>query len=300
MTQVAAATLLVGADFVPLDPGLTESVWFRVLNRSAARFAFVSEIGDLDKVQAVRPDLAALELVFLFRQPEDRVAAATLVDHACTMGSDQLSNGGEEKTAAESDAQGAGRIVFFPAAGEDGKATESVLSGMDMLSRAEKMCDRFRMGEAEIIFSAEPPWEALQLALALRCIRQPSTLVQARAGPLGPDLLEVRPTFLVAANREIDSHCRDLVARVSAGPRLRRKLFTWGLGYAVQSQKAGEAAAQRPSLKSRLADRFALRVVRDACGSALKRILVTRGSLAPEAADCLSAAGIELDELKEL
>ncbi len=292
---VDLAIHLVGGVGLALDPGLGESDLLGVLRRVRPRQVLVSDTRQLDKIVAIRPELASLEIVLLFDAPlGDRRTAATSLKDALAVGTEVLARDptlldGARVASGEHPA----RLIARRARGEP---EDVVLSQANLIAGTRALAGALPLGPDDVVLSSLPVTRASRHELELLCLFRGAVLATAGdPAKIGDDLVSLRPTMLVAAS----DHVEELARRIEPAVRSRGWPVRAALGWAIErgSIRARDALARGQIPVGgggiwRVADRLALGRLRLAHFGGKLRVLVSVGRpLPPSARNLLFACG---------
>lgn len=116
---------------------------------------------------------------------------------------------------------------------------------------------------------------------------------------VGRDLEKVKPTLMTGVPRVYEKFHTAVIEKVAAAPRIRQRLFTWGLdvGYRMsQARLAGEQPSFALRFQHPLADALVLRKVRERTGGRLRLMVSGSAPLAVSTAEFFFAVGLPIFE----
>ncbi len=285
---------------VPLDPGLPDGALLEILKDSSARLIFVSDVALLARILAIRPGLPSLDLVLLFRGPEEGRSPATLVETACEVGEERIGTESEfvAQATAASGPDSPACLAYRIGAG--GGVERIRLTQRNLLAATEGLAAILELGGEDDVLSCLPPWEIGWLTLTQACFRSGADLTLRRPGgsPL-VDIRGLRPS-VVAMDSAALIACRDDALRESGIESwFRRPLVRWALRRGMERARPELASGKLPSERPwgfRVAEWVALDRIRRLHGGRLRSLVSLGSPLAPSESEFFFAAGIPLFE----
>lgn len=245
----ALAAHACGAVAVPLDGTVSGSALGALLSNSRARIALVSEPALLDRLLAVRAELDLLDLVLLFRPPEDgRPLAAALVESAREVGADLLAREpGRLQAAVRHVAPGSPASLLLARRGGDEPALVPV-SHATALRTAFALARALRLGAADRVHIALPSEEGLAQAAALASLVSGAAIsFSGPAGELERDLPESGATVAIAAPALLERFRERLEERLRATLWPTRAAVRAALGAGVRRAEKSLASGTLPT-----------------------------------------------------
>ncbi len=180
--------------------------------------------------------------------------------------------------------------------GTTGPPKGAMLTHANLLASALACRDVLHLGEEDVALSFLP------LAHIYERINQFGAIVNgfvtAYAESLetvGENMAEVRPTILFGVPRFFEKFQARALARVEAGPALRKRVFYWALGVGREVSRHLQARKPLPAslrLRHRLAVALALHKVQERVGGRLRFMVSGGAPLARSVAEFFHAAGI--------
>ncbi|HEX8033042.1 MAG TPA: AMP-binding protein [Ktedonobacterales bacterium] len=297
------AILGLGAITVTIYPSLTPSTIARLLNDSGARYLFVEDREQYERLIGIRSSIPCVQKLILFE------GGKTLEHDSWVMGFDELedmSNG----TPEEADAFAAARAEMLTpddvativyTSGTTGIPKGVVLTHRNLLTsvwNARAMLPILHRGMVDLLWL--PLSHVLGRQQHLLCYeRGIETVVVQSWAHLADDIREAQPHLLLGAPRMYEKAYATITARVDASSAIERMIFK--MAVRVGRRVAAYRDEQRPiplflRWPYALAGRLVFRQIRDALGGRLE-LAVSGG--APLDRDILAffhAAGILLLE----
>ena len=272
------AVLAGGGTCVPIDPTADRAGLRRAMKASGARFALVSSAPVLARLLEVRPELPDLEMVLLFREPEEgRALPATLTRTARSLGADGLSTDPQLLERARSEVRGQdAAYVLCPSVHE---AEQGVvrLSHDNLISATRALAETFPLKAEDRALSRLPalriarrPWHAALVSRGATLVfGEPETALHDEVGAL-------RPTLILGEGRDLDEQLRQLVRKATGRSPVSRLLLAWARGRRLKAARPDLARSRlpgRPPKGTTLAGRLVLDRIHEAAGGRLRWIV---------------------------
>lgn len=309
------AIQMVGAITVPIHGSEPPDRCRHMLEDARARFLFVEDMAQLDRILAGDVALASLETIVVMRpetrtgesRPEDGSALAAVVDASMRriLALDELALAGEEALG-----QPVGGTLEMRAVAirPDDVSTIVYTSGTAGLPRGVMTTHRSYLAILSGMAQALPveqgdaqlltlPLSHIRGVVAYRTSIMTGAVLGLWEGPqrLVEDLGVVRPTFLFTTPWFCEKvHSRVLTeAREKGG--IEQAMLHWALDVArewLEVRRAGGVPGRILVLKHRAADQLMLRRVRDIFGGRLRFLIVGGAPLRRDISDFLCGAGV--------
>lgn len=162
------ASQACGAVAVPLDGTLSAPELAGVLEGTEARIALASDPDLLERVLAVRPELGSLELVFLFRRPDEgRPPGAALVEVVRRVGAELLAREPTRLADIARNLSPDGAGYLLTARREADRLRVVPVSHRTVLRAAAALSEALGLGPGDRVFIALPSEEGLAQAAAI-------------------------------------------------------------------------------------------------------------------------------------
>jgi len=280
----AIAIVAAGATVVSIDTAASDDALRRALATTGAVHAIASDERQLARILALRPELPALELVLLIAaSPSERKPAALLVPAAIEVGSAALAEDPDLlRSGLAEDAAGAACVLV------DGRGEARPTSRAALCALADALGTAMGIKPGTTVLSGLSVGSVERLGVALAALGRQATLLlpdpaerpDLGLGPRSPDsiLLDVASLERLYRAWLEDIHAKSLLGRAAT---------RWALRQAD--------ASGRGNWKHRLAERVALRGLRDKLGgrtSTLHVIATARGGASSEVESFFRAVGL--------
>ena len=299
------AIVLGGAVTVPVFPTLAANQARYVLQDSGARVAFVSNATQLEKIQAIRHQLPALEAVVVFD------ADAAQSSSASVMKFDTLKERGHARILAE---WGTGRAfrdrakavnpsdlaTIIYTSGTTGEPKGVMLTHQNLASNMIAAVAILTLGDDERALSFLPLSHSFERMLAYVCLANGITIVFAESTEtIARDIQTVKPTLMTGVPRVFEKLQARILEKGRGMPEPRRALFTWAINVGIARAGAelrGRRASALNSLQAKLAERLVWSKIRQNLGGHLKNLVSGSAPLPPSVAEFFHGIGLPITE----
>jgi long-chain acyl-CoA synthetase len=294
-------TIAAGAVTVPIYATNPPNQVEHILIDGEARVAVVENRHQLDKVLEVRgrcPRLARVVVIDPSSLTESQRVDPTVIDFArlLSLGAelDAREPARYDQTWQRVRPSDVASIIYT--SGTTGAPKGAMLTHVNLLASATACRSVLKLTEDDLALSFLP------LAHIYERINQFGAIVNGFATAyaesletVGDNLGEVKPTILFGVPRFFEKFQARALARVDAGPALRKKVFHWALGVGREVSRHLQADAPVPAglrLRHRLAYKLALHRVQDRVGGRLRFMVSGGAPLARSTAEFFHAAGL--------
>jgi long-chain acyl-CoA synthetase len=297
------AVLLAGAVTVPIYPTLSGPQARYILQDSGARLAIVSTPEQLEKIQAVRHELPALEAIVLF-EPHTSSAVSVLSFAS-------VAERGHARIMAE---WGAARQFRDAARGirSDQLATIIYTSGTTgepkgvMLSHGNLVANllagqtAIEVSSDDVALSFLPLSHAFERMVTYIYLFKGVTIVFAESmETIRRDLLAVRPTIMTGVPRVYEKFQASILANGAGQPGLRKTIFNWGVRTAMaraRAELAGRSTGPLLAMEVSLAERLVFSKIRNGVGGRLRCLVSGSAPLPVNVAEFFHGVGLPISE----
>jgi long-chain acyl-CoA synthetase len=292
------ATLTAGAVDVPIYPTLTPSQMLQLLEDSGSKAIFVSSPAHEQNVLQIRARAPQLKHVIRLDDGAGRQAGVLTLDEVRELGRAGLAAEPDavRKRAAGVKADDLATIIYT--SGTTGQPKGVMLVHSNIVSNVLAGLSIFEgIGPADTHLSFLPLCHILERTGGhYVMLHSGATIAYAQSiDSVASDMLEVRPSVMIAVPRFFEKVYTRVLEKVAADPPARQRIFKWALGVGAESFKH-VVARTRPGLALRLrhalADRLVFAKVKARTGGRM-RIFVSGGApLGRELAEFFGAVGL--------
>ena len=280
------ATYGLEAAFVPLYEQQRPEEWRFILGDCEAKVVIVGSSSAFERISAMQSELPALRHVVGIELPP-----------ADPRSFDALARAGEEVPSppARPDPDATAGLIYT--SGTTGNPKGVILSHRNFASNVSAMSEAFPLEPDDRTLSFLPWAHAFgQVAELHYGLSQGASLALNDELPhLLDNLLEVRPTVLVAVPR-IFQRIHGLVQeRIAARPAFVQRLFAGGIRSAAKRER-GETLRWTERAELRIDDLLIFRNVRKRFGGRLRFVISASAALSPDVAHLVDAVGLPVYE----
>jgi long-chain acyl-CoA synthetase len=292
------AVLTAGAVDVPIYPTLTAAQVQHVLEDSGCKAVFVSNTTHESKVAEIRARLPQLQHVIRMDDGTGRQSNVLTLDEVRAKGRGPLAQEPDavRKRASAVKADDLATLIYT--SGTTGQPKGVMLLHSNIVSNVLAGLSIFDgVGPADTHLSFLPLCHILERMGGLYVmIHTGATIAYAESIDTVPaNMLEVRPTVMIAVPRFFEKVYLRVQEKVAADPPARQRIFRWALGVG-RERFAHQVARTRPGLglrlRHKLADRLVFAKVKERTGGRM-RIFVSGGApLGRELAEFFGSVGL--------
>jgi long-chain acyl-CoA synthetase len=293
------AALAARCTDVPIYPTLPARQAEYILRDSGAAAVLVSSQVQLDKVLEVRGRLPALRHVIAF-DPEARGADVLPLEVVYARGRAALA--GRPDWRAQALAAGPDDLAtLIYTSGTTGDPKGVMLTHGNITSNVVACLEILPLGPQDECLSFLPLSHIFERQAGHYCMLQAGTVINyaESVDTVAADMVEVRPTIMVAVPRLYEKIYTRVLDAAAAGSPLKRRIFAWGKrqGEAyVTIRQAGRPVDPGLAARRALADRLVFRKLRARTGGRLRYFCSGGAPLNPEIARFFFAAGLPILE----
>jgi len=292
-TLADAALLAAGCVVVPVYHTNSPDECQYVVEHSGARAIVVEDTGQLEKIEAVRDRLPALEHIVSMQDTGRTPTVSDVRGRAQEVPAEQL-----EARLAAVGPDDVATIVYT--SGTTGPPKGCALTHRNVLFTMEAYVDRVHLRAPATLFMFLPLAHALARVVQMVALDVGGTLAfwSGDSRKLVEDVAAARPTHFPSVPRVFEKiHARAL-ARGQEGSAVKQRLFAWAVATGRKARPAARENRLSPALKAQhaLADRLVLSRIRDLFGGRLELALTGAAPIPLEVLEFLDACGITVLE----
>jgi long-chain acyl-CoA synthetase len=282
----AYATFGLGASLVPMYEAQLPEEWLHILSDCGAKVVIASKAHIVDQLDAMRARVPSIRhVVSLEGRVDDPRSYAALLAR------------GRETPVPSQGPEGDAIACFIYTSGTTGKPKGVLLSHGNLTSNIAASATVFPLTPEDRTLSFLP-WahaygQVVEVHFLVSC--GASTALNSAVPQLMAELLEVRPTMLVAVPRIFNRIYAGVLQQMEERPRFIRWLFQRGIALGARRNR-GEKLRPMESLRLALADRLIFSKIRAKLGGRLKYALTASAAIDPHVAETIDAIGIQVCE----
>ena len=282
----AYATYGLAACFVPMYQAQRPSEWQFILQDCAARAVFVANDATFDAIGAMRASLPELRHVIGLSRPEGATGSWR----------DLLAAGAARPVPARSpDPQAVAGFIYT--SGTTGKPKGARLSHRNITSNIEAIHQLYDFSPNERYLSFLPWAHSYGQTVELHSVFSwgTSLAINDELPKLLSNLVEVKPTVLVAVPRIFNRIYDAVTHELGTRPELVQKIVQHGLAQALKRTR-GEPMSALDKLELALDDKLIFQKIRDKFGGRLRYAFTGSASISRHVIEFIDALGIEVYE----
>ncbi len=279
---VAFAAFGLGASLVPMYEAQRAEEWRFILDDCGASVAIGSNATIVEKLDAMRSDVATLRhVVALEGEPSDPRSYAALLA------------AGRANPTPSRPPPGDAVACFVYTSGTTGKPKGVLLTHDNLTWTVAASAQVFPLSPDDRTLSFLPWAHVYGQVVEVHFLisRGASTAIASDVTKLMDELAEVRPTMLVAVPRIWNRLYTGVTAQMAKKPRFLRALFKRAIASATRKNR-GEALGTLEAIQLALADRLIFAKIRAKLGGRLRYALTASAAIAPHVAEMIDAMGI--------
>ena len=302
--SIDLAILAAGAVSVPVYPTLAAAQVRYILQESAAAIAVVSTRLQLEKIQAIRHQLPALQAIVLMDATAAgntptvlSLAEVTERGHARMVGEWGVAKQFRDVARAIRQDQLA-TIVYT--SGTTGEPKGVMLTHGALVSNVFAAGQVFGLSESDVSLSFLPLSHTFERVVSWIYLVSGVHVVFAESfDTVGRDIGLARPTVVTGVPRVYEKlHARIMESGANA-PGMQSTLFRWAVGAGIKKSRAtlrGRSAGPLDRLQARLADTLVLQKVRARLGGRMRYLVSGSAPLGTDIAEFFGALGLPIIE----
>ena len=302
--SIDLAILAAGAVSVPVYPTLAAAQVRYILQDSAAAIAVVSTRLQLEKIQAIRHQLPALQAIVVMdataagNSPSVlSLAAATERGHARMVGEWGVAKQFRDVARAIRPDQLA-TIVYT--SGTTGEPKGVMLTHGALVSNVFAAGQVFGLSESDVSLSFLPLSHTFERVVSWIYLVSGVHVVFAESfDTVGRDIGLARPTVVTGVPRVYEKLYARIMENGASAPGMQSTLFRWAVGAGIKKSRAtlrGRSAGPLDRLQARLADALVLQKVRERLGGRMRYLVSGSAPLGTDIAEFFGALGLPIIE----
>lgn len=290
-TYADFAILCVGGVVVPVYQTNSPEECRYVLEHSGARVLFCEDAVQLEKIEAIRDHLPAVEHVVAFTQTREGALSLEALE-ARGEGID------EARVRERADAVSLDELATIVyTSGTTGPPKGCMLTHGDLRADMDMIQQRVSFSDDAVFYVFLPLAHVLTRIVQFLAVDVGAELAYWQRDPkkLVEEVGEVQPTHLPSVPRLFEKIYTTATARVAEAGGPKEKLFHWavGVGRRVrEAEQGGREPGRALQAQHALADRLVLHKVRDLFGGRIQLALTGAAPIDPEILQFFRAAGV--------
>jgi long-chain acyl-CoA synthetase len=272
--------LALGAVTVPVYPTLNETQVRHILADAGARLAIVSTVKQVDKIQAVRHLLPALEAVVVMDEMAagaPNAASVMKIGDVAARGHERMTgNWGAGKTFRDTARavrpEQLATIIYT--SGTTGEPKGVMLTHANLVSNMRAARECLALNPDDVALSFLPLSHSFERMASFLYLFTGTTIVFAESfDTVGRDLALVRPTMVTGVPRVYEKMQARILEKGQAAPGAKGALFKWAVAVGAKrasAQLRGRWVNPLTAIQSSIADRLVFSKIRAGVGGRLR------------------------------
>lgn len=284
---------------VPLYPTLPAAQVGQILRDSGSVIVVVEDREQYAKIAEQRESLRELRAVVIL-EPEEELGGAIAFQHLLRQGAGAEARYRDYQSAAlEAEPDDLASLIYT--SGTTGEPKGVMLTHGNFCSNIEAALQVLPIGPSDSCLSFLPLSHAFErMAGHFAMLHAGATINYAQSfDTLASDLLEVRPTIVLAVPRVYEKISARASSAASQGGALKRRIFFWAqrVGYSwAQLSVAGQPIPPLLGLQQAIADRLVFAKLRQGTGGRIRYFVCGGAPLSPDVAWFFFAARLPVLE----
>ncbi|MBF6591729.1 MAG: long-chain fatty acid--CoA ligase [Ktedonobacterales bacterium] len=293
----------LGAATVTVYPSnLPPTVSF-ILNDSGARYIFVENRAQYEKLSSIRHELANIRKVILFDDAEQVAGDDWVMSFEALRRMSKRTPVEEDAFAAQHAAliRPEHLVTLVYTSGTTGMPKGVPLTHGNFMAElvgVRTMLDTIKPGQVDLlflplahVFARDEHFSGYDRGL--------HTVIAESLDDLAAEMRAVKPDLLFSVPRIYEKAYATVTARVAAGSKAQRRIFGWATRVGLEVSQRRQRGARIPAglrVRYRLADRLVFHKIREALGGRLQFAVTAAAPLETSILEFFDAAGIVLLE----
>jgi long-chain acyl-CoA synthetase len=298
------AVTAVGGITVPVYPTLSTAQARYILSDSGARIAVVSTLEQLEKVQAVRHQLSAIEAVILMEGPAEAhspsvLSFATVRERGHARMVAEWGVAREFRDAARAVSPDDLATIIYTS-GTTGEPKGVMLTHAALVANMMAGAEAIEVNEEDVALSFLPLSHAFERMVCYVYLLRGVTLIFAESlETIGRDVPIVKPTVITGVPRVYEKMHSRISQTGQSGSPAKSAIFRWAVNVGMARGRAvlsGKRPAPLLALQSTLADRLVFAKIRNAVGGRLRYLVSGSAPLGVSIAEFFHGLGLPIIE----
>jgi long-chain acyl-CoA synthetase len=298
------AVTAAGAVTVPVYPTLSAAQARYILGDSGARIAVVSDAVQLEKVQAVRHQLPAIEAIIVLDGSPDAQSPSVMSfanvrerGHARMVAEWGVAR--EFRDAARAVQPGDLATIIYTS-GTTGEPKGVMLTHGSLVANMMAGADALDVHDEDVGLSFLPLSHAFERMVCYVYLLRGVTMIFAESlETIGRDAAVVKPTLFTGVPRVYEKMHARISQSGQSGSPARRAIFRWAVGVGAARGRAllaGRRPAPLLAVQSALADRLVFSKIREGVGGRLRYFVSGSAPLGVPVAEFFHGLGLPIIE----
>jgi long-chain acyl-CoA synthetase len=290
-TYADCGALLAGAVVVPVYHTNSSEECQYVLEHAGARVLFCEDAEQLNKLDAIRDQVPALEHVIAFREAGERaIALSALREQGAGVAAEEV------ERRVSSVAPGDLCTIIYTS-GTTGPPKGCMLTHGNLRADSDMVRSRLDFAADDVFYVFLPLAHVYMRGVQFLAMDAGATLAYWTGDMLNvlDELKEVKPTLLPSAPRLFEKIHARATRAVDEGNVIKRAIFSRALATGRRKrelERAGRSAGPLHLAQHLIGDQLALSKVRSLFGGRLKMAITGSAPIAPEILEFFAACGV--------
>lgn len=296
------AAMFIGAILVPLYPSLLDHQVQYILNDSDAKAVIVEDEHQLKKVDSIREYLTTIEHFFVLKsEHETSITPWQTLESLIKNGENFLKSSPNYIPDSINNIQSKDIATIIYTSGTTGEPKGVVLCHKNFLTNLEDVTKLFACYPEDIFLSFLPLSHILERTAGhyFSCYHGATVAYAESIDTVAVNLLEIKPTLMVAVPRLFEKIYGRIREAVETGPPAKRKIFYWAIKVGREYMRLKMAKQSIPGklkFKQKLATKLVFSKLKERVGGRLRYFVSGGAPLAATIGEFFNAAGLVILE----